>query len=784
MLTVAGCKNDTITLEEQQNEEYLRNFVTTFGVPAPNHSYSMAQSAGLHVTTKKGGHVTVTAEVGGQEYLFADLDVTPGTHALPVTIPSSVTDLYVKTDMGVHVVPKDATVDIDSAPVGSREGNYIVDDPSVDADMVFIDTNDGQSPYLAFRPSDFLKRYLELTSEGKENLANYSMFKPGSKSSLYASNGLNLPNFIPDEITFEAILSTPAADGCYYIFPVYWQRDREGHKDYKTILHKVKTGCESHIYNEWELPVGGDDPNIPFPNLGYSTTINSISDIDMTKLNEQFTYDDGKFDKAFDPDDVTMVISKGVKVKFKSGDYRPGFAIAIESGFKEDGSFESFSSSSPFYNASHWHQNYYDVPLNTLYLALSSSRNIYPNNNQMGKGYERLFPVPPVMYINDGIDHSDRLQGGDKYNSGAPFYKQGDFFGRIHYLNQIIGFSPAASKPADTAPCDFRDVIYFVMPHVENSIYYKNIYTEVPLPFTWTIAAEDLGGSFDWDFNDAVFTFTDVIRNFKSDHIFSAIAMTSGPQYAQSVRIITVTPKAAGGTMPIYLTYTGSLKPLPGLFTSDEKKIEMLTKCMMNGGRAFAVDGFVYGDKMFSEADAELRAYLEKDAKQGTYILGCELHAWLGKPDFTSQYNVGGQREKISPKSVQFVIPTDLDVSDEDRLGYHSGLSEASKNNQPLFGFSVLVDKDNTLNIQDINKDGYQYLDGYALGTGSYLVGAPSEKKEMSAPQMILVEGDWEWPAELINIKDAYPSFAAWIQDPTSNSDWHTKKSEGKVTKK
>ncbi|MDE6285543.1 MAG: LruC domain-containing protein, partial [Muribaculaceae bacterium] len=122
----------------------------------------------------------------------------------------------------------------------------------------------------------------------------------------------------------------------------------------------------------------------------------------------------------------------------------------------------------------------------------------------------------------------------------------------------------------------------------------------------------------------------------------------------------------------------------------------------------------------------------------------------------------------------------------EDLLGYKEGLTAASEKNRPLFGFSVLVDKDNTLNIDTFNDQdcGFRHIPSLQLGQGSYLIGAPADNKNLTAPQMILVEGDWEWPAELVNIKDAYPSFASWIQNPDANPEWHKNKDNSKVTGK
>lgn len=296
---------------------------------------------------------------------------------------------------------------------------------------------------------------------------------------------------------------------------------------------------------------------------------------------------------------------------------------------------------------------------------------------------------------------------------------------------------------------------------------YRYLYTELPPAMEWTLAAEDLGGSDDWDFNDVVFTFTDVIRNLKSANWLSSEAMLSGPYGAQSMRIITVTPKATGGTMPIYITYTGNnIKPLPDMPSGKEN---------MNAPDENSV--------WFSKANADLNSYLNADTgDKGTFILGTEVHKWLGASSYTQFVNVGGIRQNVDAKSVQFVIPTNMELSDEKYFDYASSVSGS---NAPLYGFGVIVDKDNKLNIDAFENDGpgFCHMPSLTMGEGTYLIGAPSDDKDVNVPQMILVQGDWQWPTERTNILDAYPNFKAWIGDHT-NTDWIMNPTEGKVTKK
>ncbi len=778
LFAVAGCNSDTITLEDNAREEYVRNFITTFGVPDPDHNYAMAKSAGLHVTTKKGGHVTVTAEVGGKEYLFADLDVPAGTHALPVTIPASVSTLNVATGKGVHVVATDATVDIDQAPAGSRT-HYNIEDMDMEDEMQFVESGDGGDPYLVFKPQSYgnFTTFVNTHFKGGEDNIVRDPDKYNWEDNTYKGSPVKYLNDNPHETG----LGCTGGEYDYYIFPIYWKRNKQGNKDYQVILHKIREGV-NNLPSPYDITFGDEgsaSAQIPFPEIGWTTDDASYALINFhdgtyqTKVDgpiENFRFDNGSFDEAFPfekanaADNAKCVITRGKRIHMKapSQEYYPAFTIAVKSNFQADGSF-SFVSAAPFYNSAFWGNNYFDVTLDELYMANWATKRVpfMKPNGKDGILVHIFDPELDMEYYGNGKDwwklhngFSSKPVYGDHYKNnsvisleipGEPFY---------------LGFNSPASKPADTSVRDFSEVIFLVTRHVfydKATRKFKYQWGVVPEPMEWTLAAEDLGGSDDWDFNDVVFTFTDVIRNLKSENHLNNVSLVTGPNSTTSVRIVTVTPKATGGTMPIYITYTG-------------KQVQEMPEMPSDGSI------------MYSEASAALKAALEKAGQDGTFILGTEVHKWLGASDHTKFVNVGGSRQNVEVTPVQFVIPTTLDIGDEDRFDY---ASSGSKPNKPLYGFGVLVDKENVLNYDAFAADapGFIKVDNLTMGEGTYLIGAPNDNKDVNVPQMILVQGDWQWPTERTNILDAYPNFKAWIGDHT-NSDWINTPEEGKVTKK
>jgi len=50
------------------------------------------------------------------------------------------------------------------------------------------------------------------------------------------------------------------------------------------------------------------------------------------------------------------------------------------------------------------------------------------------------------------------------------------------------------------------------------------------------------------------------------------------------------------------------------------------------------------------------------------------------------------------------------------------------------------------------------------------------------APQALIIPGEWAWPIEQVNIKDAYPDFVKWVENVT-NSNWYDNPDLNKVVR-
>ena len=167
----------------------------------------------------------------------------------------------------------------------------------------------------------------------------------------------------------------------------------------------------------------------------------------------------------------------------------------------------------------------------------------------------------------------------------------------------------------------------------------------------WTIACEDLGGTFDYDFNDIVFR----------------VRHTSGNDYAILI------PVAAGGTLKAKLFYNGE---------------EISDEWHTHFGNGYESDVMI---------------------------------------------NTGKGEETHAVKTIRLNnLPTDWSIK-------------------------AFSNQSNGLSIKVQRADGF-----IASVTG------PSNG---SAPQMLILPYDWEWPVELTNITTAYPGFGTWGANYT-NSSW------------
>lgn len=756
---LASCSNDE-PLEPSTTEIYNREFVKQFGVPPEGHSFAMATSAGLKVKTACGGHVRVTADYDGKRYLFADLYVAPGLHALPVTIPNNVQTLYITTDGGTVTVTTDQTVDIDKiAAGGSRYGDYGAHTFD-NSGIIFNGESSEDGPYLVFDPADLLPEYFAANPIGADNTDYW--YRKGKDGSIDYHEGFNEQVFWGETAIGDGDTRKGHSHNMsYYIFPIWWQA-RNGVKDYEVFLCQSKedplkpSETGAYTVNNWRAyfdrnynPVGHPaeqltDATHPFPWLGYSDAKRSKEDVEVLDPKTLFTFDDGSFQQAYDPNCPGTVLSAGIKITFddqrysfqgtsagtqdftkhKFGKNAIGFYLTSHGGTNE-------SYSVPHMARYMWDGKYYDEQLKNLFFAcVSTKRTMIP---------DKTFLVRENHY-DIGLGS---LLGGNGFQE---IKRSGSF---------ILAFDSEPSQAGDRTARDYADVLLLVVPVNDDQTDFCYVHEEKAEPFVWTMAAEDLGSTDDWDFNDAVFQFTDVIVNLNSTNKNAVATNVDGPLDAASVREITVTPMAAGGTMPIYAAFYINAMQLPAVSGASDD------------------DWYSLQNALIGEASQSQKP------KAATYIIGKEFHSWLGASSYTQMVNTGAKRSSFKAKPAVFNIAVDYNMGNNYK---NPQASYFPNNGYGLYGFAVIVDKENTLSL-DSGKD-FQEVD-LTRGQGIFVLGAPNSAEGQVAPQIFLVPGDWEWPTERTVISDAYPQFNDWVSwGGMMQKQWPSNQNSAKVTKK
>ncbi len=267
----------------------------------------------------------------------------------------------------------------------------------------------------------------------------------------------------------------------------------------------------------------------------------------------------------------------------------------------------------------------------------------------------RVYTINPTTSLAAGI----YVQIGDKYYYSDPALNGGKSF----FAQRVV---TGGNGSIDGASCDTYSYICFDDPDDngnEGDKDYNDMVLFTPQQMTpithneteWTIACEDLGGTFDYDFNDIVFR----------------VRHTSGNDYAY------LFPVAAGGTLPAHVYY------------------------------------------------------------QGTQIPG-EWHSFFGNGyESDVMINTGKGPEEHAVKTIRLEgLPTDWSIK-------------------------ALTSNSNGLTIKVKRADGE--------------ISSVTGPTNGSAPQMLILPYDWQWPVELTRITKAYPSFGEWGANYT-NSSWLSNK--------
>lgn len=729
IMLLDSCASEPINASDDRDEIYAKEFIKEFGVPMADHPWSQATQTTLTIVSPTPAEVKVYYKDNDQVFLTGDFTIPAGREEIPFIVPDNITELIIEANGAQYTAPVGSTLDLASSRSRGFASNVGFDSESKEFFTEYSE-DEAKECAIRFTRDQLAKLYFDRFTPGQDNLDKL------------ADNSVSIYGWVNYQ-------TKNGSSPVVYMYPIYWSTKNSGYqaKDiklyggYDVRLYSMKEIClenDSWGNSQYEFDViSGDMPYasgtptdfIYFP----SATRLDNGDINSTN-SEAYPLD------CYNP----TIQSQGIKF---NGNIPP----ALNLHFGDN----AYTSSNPYeqgYKA--WKERFWNTSAINLWQSYAGMV-FYMPTDENGKTKSVKFKVW-------------RKQANGKY-AWEERTRPAFFVGFSHpapYGREYKGYTLGS----DERP-DFCDVVYFVATDDINTSIGSSysISTISSEPYSnFTIAAEDLGGSHDWDFNDAVFNVNCVTKNTASAFqdrygTFSSSgdlnwrrrrhAMT--PRVTSNTNLkpayvyeIEVTPQAAGGTMPIYVAYHGKVTDtFDKIINTDEK------------------------DTMFNDFVKRIADhYDDVNWTDGTWIIGTELHKWL-RHNTTNQAINAGDKVTHKGRSVKFYSYAGIDSK-----------YELGTDNTPLGQFSVIVDRDNSLGIdtsanfdpngEDAVWNGYTKFDG-VLGQGSYQIGAVSEDKSQVAPQMIRISGSWSWPKENTNIKLAYPKFIDWVNGTSDNaSSW------------
>lgn len=758
---VSACQSDNI--EIPKSELYTREFIKEFGVVDPNHDWNNAAQGSVTVVTSSPTHVEVLADIKGKRYIFADYRKVTGTQEINFTIPKGISNIIVSlngreipTNLGAKV---DATTRSRAIWEGGDDKVTITRDPYRQL---------SEEGVMAF------KTYLP---EGQNNLGKVT------QNFSFVANG--------DFTIYPTYWQTDSYNtiGIYYVDEA---TNEIVHIPFYTNKIIPIDGTQGNLLYTYGDPLAEDiipaNPNIPLRDsnnpmdaaLLLKTSELNPSDYNNNGLSDftKFSAEDWRIFKRR----YLLKVREDTKYYFNvSGQDGVNTFFDIDyfinsDAYKEAGSeaFKFFSITDILFEAKDaTHVNITAIAVGPLnrWIYPGEVQESHPSGDQEVKGWKsrgvgihiaegtKFGMYLRVWYNGDPADKKPsidnvgtvRLKIGEDGKPEDDGYRR--FYSEAKYNDmmggsQVFGATYMYEAPTGTYRVlgfedyggdvhDLNDMMFFISSEKPQEIPSVKDEDKKPEKYTYLLAAEDLGGTCDWDFNDLVVGVNVVAKNY-----VEAEAGVEGSTASHPYQEVTVTPLASGGTLPIYLMYTGKVSTSKDDYDS---------------------------------------------AVPGNYLIGKEFHSWLsnGGSSSLTPINVGATANSKG-KPITFHIP-----EQDYTLAMHKKYS-ASEGSNNMGGFWVLVvNHEDTSYTPAITDDkGVNLITDIPDGKGITKIEAPRPDLNLGniAPQMLCIGHEWFWPRESKKIHSAYPGengFTKWLNDE-SFTEWYGegKYEESLVTKR
>lgn len=576
-LVVASCTTDEITIPK--SELYTREFIKQFGVFDPNHDWNHAQRANVTVTTSTSTDIKIYAKVNGTRYLFGTYLGVNGSRELGVDIPKGVTSLILRANGRDYTVSPGSKVNIGGS-------SRLITDPGSTADNK-LTWSISRERMLS---TEAMKQYIEDYPEDKPNLGkgttSFYFVADGEEHTFYpfywntsARHVLGI-YYIPDEsnpdnIVMQDLYFTKSGElkyssngDCNPEIPegleynpgdvrmfrrgsdAWFQVSKwaEVFPGFRTTIEKYKDSTEPMW--KWELPNGrtlgdasGTSDEIIYESEetadfvtdnGYISRIrfNNWSFViteTVTKSYKSSAFAQTGFSAAGDNpafSNADFICSRGITYKLEKGT-KYGFYIKVSKSDKVTFFDEVDGVQVPKTEQPYDFIIFSQASRNASYVDSKKKEGSSDDVNAVIRNYnwyDRTGDGNASTWWDESFTENDKhaYASWDVIEMGGKEYA-------------MFGFEDWEANTNNVGP-DLNDLMFLFETGTRPSNEVDEDEPEDELCYEWIVAAEDLGNTDDFDFNDVVFG----VGNFKLSE--------DGETATVDVRAL-----ASGGTLPVYL---------------------------------------------------------------------------------------------------------------------------------------------------------------------------------------------------------------------------------------
>ncbi|MDE6858852.1 MAG: DUF4842 domain-containing protein [Duncaniella sp.] len=572
-LVVASCTTDEITIPK--SELYTREFIKQFGVFDPNHDWNHAQRANVTVTTSTSTDIKIYAKVNGTRYLFGTYLGVNGSRELGVDIPKGVTSLILRANGRDYTVSPGSKVNIGGS-------SRLITDPGSTADNK-LTWSISRERMLS---TEAMKQYIEDYPEDKPNLGR------GTTSFYFVADG--------EEHTFYPFYWNTAAThalGIYYI-PDESNPDNIVMQDlYFTksgeLASSQSLACNPTIpadfrYEPGDVHMFGDtrykcsEWAEVFP--GFRTTLEAYKDDEATEMQNYVLSDGSKFSDGIvrtysDAETADFVTDNGYISRIEYRNYTFVITETVTKEYVTPKAFErrNFEPAHSGVGAAYENVDFicsrgitYKLEKGTkygFYIKVSKEQKAFFDEIDGVQVPKAEQPYDFIIFSQASrnasyVDSKTKEGSSDDVNAVIRNYNWYDTNGdgnastwwdesftendKHAYASwdviemggkeyAMFGFEDWEANSNDKGP-DLNDLMFLFETGTRPSNVVDEDEPEDELCYEWIVAAEDLGNTDDFDFNDVVFG----VGNFKLSE--------DGETATVDVRAL-----ASGGTLPVYL---------------------------------------------------------------------------------------------------------------------------------------------------------------------------------------------------------------------------------------